>query len=533
MSLKELLKSNLPRAVLIIIIYVIAALATTMNTYFLKFATDYLVKGNLQNAVMWLLANLVMGLLSFFLMPLGTYLFNQQVQRYLHQVRERIMKHYYNQGSAKVAEMQNQLGNNLKVLTDNFANPWIDILSTLLTVLMAITAMFTLHWSIVLATALVTIIVLLLPKIMEKRLAKSAALAATKNSAFLNTIANWFSGLSELRRYHAKKNLKQAINKKSQDLAKANIQQKKLEGTADIINSGGNTVGQLGIGLWGAILFFSQQITIGGLMASSTFASSIFNSLWKIVQAMIKIKSTKELRLQVAQLATPANEKAKSLTVDGVQAHQLVVQYPHGEMITYPDFEIKPGEKVLLTGDSGTGKSTLFKVLLGQIKPIHGDVLFSNADLQAIKPEMAQIGYIAQDASLFPDTIANNITMFNEQLQQKLTQTIAKVSLSTDIAKFSAGSETIIDLDQNNLSGGQKQKVVLARAEIHETEFLLLDEATSAIDKEATMQIIGELLQSKATILLIAHNLTSELRAQFDREIHLIASNKKGKQNDN
>lgn len=533
MSLKDLLKSNIPRAIIMMMVYVIAAIADTLNNYLLKYATDNLTKGNWNRAVLWLLIITGVGLLSFFLSPLATYLFNIQIQKYLHQIRARIMKQYYEQGTEQITEIENQLVNNLKVLTDNYANPWINILSMLLKVLMAITAMFTMHWSLVTATFLVTVVVLILPQILSKKLSESSAQAAEKNSILLNTIANWFSGLSELRRYHAKENLNQAINQSSQELANANIRQKKLEGTAEIINGIGNAIGQIGIGLWGAVLFFNHQVTIGDWLVSASFSSVIFNGLWEVISAMTKIKSTQKLRNQIAKSAEIVADKPKSIPVSGIQSHNLRIKYPHGETIIYPNFEIRKGEKVLLTGDSGTGKSTLFKVLLGQIEPTCGEVLYTNDKGQVVKPGEAHVGYIAQDASLFPDTIANNIMMFNQQLKSKLGDIIQKVQLAPDLAKLPAHADTLIDLDQNNLSGGQKQKVFLARAEIHDDEFLLLDEATSAIDREGVKQIINELLKTEATILLIAHNFSPDLKAKFDKQIHLTTNIKKGKENDN
>lgn len=210
----------------------------------------------------------------------------------------------------------------------------------------------------------------------------------------------------------------------------------------------------------------------------------------------------------------------------------MVVTYANGEKLTYPDFEIKPREKVLLTDDSETGKSTLFKVLLNQIRTSAGSVWFKAANQQSIKSQNTQIGYNAQDVNLFPTTIANNITMFNQQLNGKLEQVLQKVQLAPDLAKFPARANTVIDLDQPNLSGGQRQKVVLARAEIHETKFLLLDEATSAIDRQGTKQIISELFKTNATILMIAHNFGPELIVQFDRQIHLTVNNKEANNND-
>ena len=134
---------------------------------------------------------------------------------------------------------------------------------------------------------------------------------------------------------------------------------------------------------------------------------------------------------------------------------------------------------------------------------------------------MSRIGYIPQDPNLFPGTIKENITMFNDKLDSRVEATINEVNFDKDIKKFKNGINEGLDLDKINISGGQRQKIVLARAKIHDSDIILIDEGTSAIDQKATMNILGKLLNSKATIVFIAHNFNEHMRQMFDREIYL------------
>lgn len=134
---------------------------------------------------------------------------------------------------------------------------------------------------------------------------------------------------------------------------------------------------------------------------------------------------------------------------------------------------------------------------------------------------MSRIGYIPQDPNLFPGTIKENITMFNDKLDSRVEETINEVNFDKDIKKFKNGINEELDLDKINISGGQRQKIVLARAKIHDSDIILIDEGTSAIDQKATMNILGKLLNSKATIVFIAHNFNEHMRQMFDREIYL------------
>ncbi|MDF7638331.1 ABC transporter ATP-binding protein [Lactobacillus sp. ESL0791] len=532
MNLKGLIKTNWLRAILVLGIYVVYSYAGTMQEYVFKYVTNELAGGKLPQFFFWLLVQIGMGLLTVLLLPLATCLFTKQIQEYVHQLRSKLLQYYYFAGSEKVADMQNDLVNNMKVLTDDYATPWISIWSNLIIMAMSIGVLFSLHWSLILATIVAGIIVMLLPKIMEKKTATATSVAAKKNATFLNTVANWFGGLNELRRYSASSRLNRELRQSSKNLADANVKRAQENSIAQAFNGLGNAIGQAGISFCAGLLFFARQIDFGSFMIAGSFAFSIFAGLWQITSAVTQIKSTKKLRAETSRLLQSVKVTHNSALVTGVSGKNLFVKYDNGEQIAYPDFTIKGGDKVLLTGDSGSGKSTLFKLLLGQLKPAHGEIIYTGQDGQVVKPDIARIGYIAQDSSLFPDTIANNITMFNQKLQTGVKRVAAKVQLQTDLAQFPNGAETVVDLDQDNLSGGQKQKVVLARAELHPANLILCDEATSAIDRATTAKIIHELLNSDQTVIMIAHNFSPELRKMFDYEIRLQAKERR-QDNDN
>ena len=111
--------------------------------------------------------------------------------------------------------------------------------------------------------------------------------------------------------------------------------------------------------------------------------------------------------------------------------------------------------------------------------------------------------------------------MFNNKLKKLSKNAVENNDLSKDIASMPNGLETEIDLDTNNFSGGQRQKIVLARACVHDDDFILIDEGTSAIDKKATLDILKKLLDGPYTVIFIAHNFNEEMYSLFDREIHL------------
>lgn len=525
MTIRELFKSNIPRSILIITLYVLYAFSGSFSQYFLKYALNGITAGKLDTYIYWQFIQAGLEIITALLLPIATVVFTRQTQDYLHMIRKDIMHHYYGEGDAKLADMQNELTANLKLLTTNYAATWVTILSGILEITIAIALLISMNWILIVTTAILAAITLSLPKIMEKKTSITMDKVNQEHSKLLNAIEHWLGGLQELRRYTAYGRLARQMQKVSGNYVKANKQNYKYRAISEIINGLGNALSQIGMSVVAGILFLMHIISFGDFVVASSFAFTIFSGIWDITNALTKVKSTKALREQTAELRK-AKGISKKTDAYGVAVSGLKAKYKEGEEISYPDFTIKKGQKVLLVGDSGTGKSSLFRMLLGKLKPEAGQITFFDQNGQAISLDKAKVGYLPQDPVVFPASIKDNIVMFNDKLTNKIAEVTQSVQLRPDLAKMPAGIDTEIDLKKENLSGGQRQKVVLARSEIHEQPFVLMDEVTSAIDQTTTEEIIDKLLQTDQTILLIAHNFTPELQAKFDQIIQL--KSKKG-----
>ena len=110
-------------------------------------------------------------------------------------------------------------------------------------------------------------------------------------------------------------------------------------------------------------------------------------------------------------------------------------------------------------------------MILGELKPSEGNVVYKDKSGNEITPDLSKIGYIPQDPVVFPAIIKDNITMFNDQLDGKVKAVVKEVNFDADIAEFKDGLNEELDLDKLNILGGQRQKIVLARAKFSATIF--------------------------------------------------------------
>ncbi|WP_275382136.1 ATP-binding cassette domain-containing protein [Xenorhabdus bovienii] len=194
------------------------------------------------------------------------------------------------------------------------------------------------------------------------------------------------------------------------------------------------------------------------------------------------------------------------------------------------DFSIKidEGESVAIIGPSGTGKSTLIKIMCGLIKPQSGEVLFNNSDiyLLGINNYRKNISCILQEDKLFSGSIAENISGFDDDIDMDyVVECAIKANIHSEIASFPMGYYTQLSELGGSISGGQKQRIMIARALYKNPKIIFMDEATSHLDTNNESFINKFISNLNMTRIIVAHRESTIKSA--DRIIHLNAELRK------
>jgi ATP-binding cassette subfamily B protein len=183
-------------------------------------------------------------------------------------------------------------------------------------------------------------------------------------------------------------------------------------------------------------------------------------------------------------------------------------------------FTAKQGETIAFVGPSGSGKSTLMKLLVGLYRPQEGKILYNNLDETEIHFDdlRNQIGFVTQDTNLFSGTIKENLLFVNPTVSDELlNDVLAKASCTNLLQRAENGLDTVIGEGGLKLSGGEKQRLSIARALLRKPHLLIFDEATSALDsltEEEITNTIRDISNQKEQItILIAHRLSTIMHA--------------------
>lgn len=213
--------------------------------------------------------------------------------------------------------------------------------------------------------------------------------------------------------------------------------------------------------------------------------------------------------------SSPATKKITD-NID-IECKSLCFSYDENrEILHNVNMNFKRGSFTAIVGKSGCGKSTVASILTGKNKGFKGSVTIGDILINEISESslMKSITYIGHNSYIFKGTVRENLLMANDVDDNKLWQTLEKVNLA-DFLKSENGLDTVIDEKASNISGGQRQRLALARALLHNSRIYIFDEATSNIDVESENDImaqIAELAKSK-TVILISHRLANVVDA--------------------
>jgi ATP-binding cassette, subfamily C, bacterial LapB len=274
--------------------------------------------------------------------------------------------------------------------------------------------------------------------------------------------------------------------------------------------------------VWGVYLIADGQLTMGGLIGAVMLMGRALAPISQITALSVRFQQARSALTNLNRIMNQPTDREfgrsymnKSGFQGELSARGLSYKYANDgpEVLKGFDIHIKPGERVVILGRIGSGKSTALKILAGLYHPNEGHVYLDQLDIAQIEPDAVRrnLAFVGQEARLFHGTLRQNLLIGNPQASDEWMLRVATATGVADFAKaHPRGYDMVINERGEGLSGGQRQAVAIARALISRPSVLLLDEPTSAMDGASEQRALAALheLAAGKTLIMVTHKMS-------------------------
>ncbi len=355
------------------------------------------------------------------------------------------------------------------------------------------------------------------------RMEKAERAASEKNAGFAASLKDILGGFSVVKSFRAEEAAAGLLERSSDAVENAKCARRKVSVILSMIGGVAGISAQLGTFLAGAALKnLGFGITPGIIFVFIDLTGAVITTVREMPGLLAGRRAALALVDKTAE-ALEANIRDEGTDIPnrlekGISIHNLHFGYePDNEILHGVNIEFEAGKRYAIVGASGSGKSTLLNLLMASRHDYEGDISYDDAELRQVssKSLYEMVSMIEQNVFVFDASIRDNITMFRDFPAAEVDRAIALSGLSQFIEQH--GGDYLCGENGKNLSGGEKQRISIARSLLRKSSVLLADEATASLDARTAYQVIGDILKLEGiTRIVVTHALTESLLRQYD-----------------
>ena len=416
-----------------------------------------------------------------------------------------------------------KLSNDLKSIEENYFDFYITLIDIGISFVGAIVLMLWYSPVLTMVAIALSILPLLASIPASKEITKTEKNLSKKNAEFMEFMRDTLSGFSVIKSFQAESELENRFHEENVKIEKTKFLRRFAEENINLLSTAASVVMRLGVFLFGAWLSLSNShVTPGIVLVFLQLLTFIITPIEKIPSLFANRKAARSLIAQTEELFYEKPDEQEKLEINtlksAIEVQNLSFSYENTEKaLQAVSLTFHAGKKYAIVGASGSGKSTLFKLLTKYSNEYNGKILFDGIDLRNITySSLSQIiSVVQQNVFVFHDSIYNNICLYKNIAEKEFDYVIQKSGLSSLIQQ--KGKDFSCGTNGNKLSGGEKQRISIARALLRNTSILLMDEASSALDEKTANEIMHSILDMPdTTSLVITHRLNSTLLKKYD-----------------
>lgn len=521
-NLKWVLK-NLPAKLIlaIIILSITSSFEGVINGYVLGQMTN-IAFHNFQNVGTFLLFVLLAYLITY----ASAYLFLLVTQKSMQYLNEQLKYSFFTSDfqkednmSGESSEVINNITNVSNQIQRQYFQPLFYLLQCIMTIISTTIVVLETNFVLGLIYILLSALSMIPNEVGKKRMNNRTDQWSASNTKLVTMMKDIFQGKSEINKFAVRKlffkNFNHALHAEEENYFKMNQVQFTVQFCAWMCSLLADII-PMGIGLL-MVVHHVDGVEIGTIVTLSLTADHILEGIRELASYQTSITSTKNIRKM--SFKTGANNQNQvalaepQLTVDNVSFKR-----DNKWIFKNVNLQLENTDKIIVTGDSGVGKSTLLNLISGQLKPTSGQIRFGKRPIA-----LSDSIFISQKSWLFEGTVAENLALYQDFSEADMVKVLKEVRLWKELGDSPLNFK--IDSNGTNLSGGQAQRMAIARGLLRHKELFLLDEITSSLDKENAKQIRTLIYELPIMVIEVAHNIDDTLVDKFGLKIYTLTKN--------
>ncbi len=416
------------------------------------------------------------------------------------------------------------LTNDASAVETNYVASIMPIMTKIVSFFGSLILMFLNSPILTLFSVLIIIIPILVSAIMGKKMAKVQKEVSDQNTEFTSAINDCLGGFQVVKSFRAENEVNRLFVNENGKLEDAKCHLRRIASLTGSLGLMAGIISQLGVFLFGTYLVQTGKgITAGSILMFVNLMNFLIPPVAELPKLLAGKKAARGLIEKLSDSLSRNNGSSGEAEVEAVTEkicfQDVSFAYEEGEKEVLHDIncEFLPGRSYAIVGASGSGKSTFLNLLMTANDDYKGKITIDGQELRSIRPESLYdlMSVIQQNVFIFNASIKDNVTLFRDFPEEKVAMAMNKAHIEELIRE--RGEDYLCGESGKGLSGGEKQRISIARSLLKDSSILLADEATSALDAKTSYEVINEILELDfMTRIVVTHTLEESLLRRYD-----------------
>lgn len=428
-------------------------------------------------------------------------------------------------GESSTGKVINAFSNDLSSIESHYLDGTLQIIQQVLMFLISLVAMYYLNWILATCVILACIIPVTFSMCLGRHLITKERKMSDEGESFVDQVKDLLNGFILIKSFKAEEEVIDLFEKNNFSLEEAKRDRRDTNDSVSLASTFSTILVISMIFTVGLYLAYQEVMSIGAIIAFVELSHYATGPVEKILPLLSNRRASAGLITKVAEVIADQGETEDKIDIKGISSSIEVKDVSFSycgdkKILNNINLKFEKGKSYAIVGGSGCGKSTLIQLLLGYYNDYTGEILIDGTELRKISLDSLYdtISVIQQNVFLFDSSVKDNITMFKEFDKDKIEDAINMAGLSSLIND--KGINYMGGEGGKNLSGGEKQRISIARCLIRETPVIIMDEATAALDNKTAYEIEDAILNLKdLTRIVVTHKFNEDIMKRYDKII--------------